>query len=440
MSNAVLDRLLEQRAEQETFIDQLLAKVEEEKRDLVDAEKANLTSVRERIAAIDAQIKPLEEYEATRAEHRANAPRPNQGTQGGRRMSVDARDVRYPTPGHYMADLVRSKTHYVDQVEQRPDAEAAQRVAAARETAKRDLQAKGIQTRAAGDVAPGDHITTDDTPGLLPVTIQGTVEEQLDGARMFLPSIGIKDLSGIPGKTFDRPHITQHVETADQAAEKAELISGELKIDGIPFTKKTHGGWVNVSRQEIDWTSPAAWNIILNDLQAVYAENTDDGSAAGFAAGVTQHVDIATADAGVLDEWVDALYDAAAMAATANGTKRASARRLPTTIWASLDMWSMLGKILTKAAIKENGIKSAGAATPTAFSGSILDVPRIMAPGLPAGTLIIGRPSQFEYYEQRIGLLSAIEPKVFGMQIAYGGYYAYGFLDKSSFAKITLTA
>ena len=440
MGNPVLDRLLEQRAEQETFIDQLLAKVEEEKRDLVDAEKANLTSVRERIAKIDEQIKPLEEYEATRAAHRAQAPRPSQGGQPGNRISADARDVRYETPGHYMADLVRSKVHYVDQVEQRPDPDAAQRVAAARATALRDRQSKGFQARAAGDVAPGDHITTSDTPGLLPVTIQGTVEEQLDGARMFLPTIGIKDLSGIPGKTFERPHITQHVETGDQAAEKAELVSGELKIAGLPFTKKTHGGWVNVSRQEIDWTSPAAWNIIIGDLQAVYAENTDDQTAAGFAAGVTQHVDIPTANAGTIDEWVDALYDAAAMAATSNGTKRASARRLPTTIWASLDMWSMLGKILTKAAIKDNSNKSAGAASPTAFSGSILDVPRIMAPGLPAGTLIVGRPSQFEYYEQRIGLLSAIEPKVFGMQIAYGGYYAFGFLDASAFAKISLTA
>lgn len=99
-------------------------------------------------------------------------------------------------------------------------------------------------------------------------------------------------------------------------------------------------------------------------------------------------------------------------------------------------MWRDLGSMLTKAAIADQSARSAGQAEPTGFAGSLLDVPRIMLPGLASGTVVVGRRDRFEYYEQRIGLLSALVPKVFGMEIAYGGYYAFGFLDATAFAKI----
>ena len=74
LANAVIARLLEQRSEQGSFIDQLLANVETEARDLVPAERSNLDAARERIAQIDEQLQPLEEFDATRAAHRAGRP------------------------------------------------------------------------------------------------------------------------------------------------------------------------------------------------------------------------------------------------------------------------------------------------------------------------------------------------------------------------------
>ncbi|MGO5090739.1 hypothetical protein ACTQ43_14725, partial [Segatella copri] len=67
--NPVLARLLAQRQQQLEFIDQLLAQIESENRDLVDAERSNITAARQRVEELDAQIKPLEEFEATRAAH-----------------------------------------------------------------------------------------------------------------------------------------------------------------------------------------------------------------------------------------------------------------------------------------------------------------------------------------------------------------------------------
>ena len=62
----------------------------------------------------------------------------------------------------------------------------------------------------------------------------------------------------------------------------------------------------------------------------------------------------------------------------------------------------------------------------------------MVVPGLPAGSFVVGRTNLFEFYEERIGLLSAVEPKVLGIEIAYGGYAAAGFLDATAFTKVTV--
>lgn len=425
--NPVLARLIEQREQQETFIDELLGRVAAEERDLVDAERRNIEAARERLTELDAQIEPLEQFEATRAQHRSAAgtvrPPANAGNDSGRApLGVQPREQKYRSAGHFLVDYMRA----LPSVDGRPgDVDAGQRIAAA-------------MGRAAGDVAPGVHQTTADTPGLLPEPIIGEILNDLDGARPLIASLGAKDLAAIPGKVFHRPHVTQHTLSDEQAAEKAELASRELRIEGIPFTKRTHGGWLNVSRQDIDWTSPAAWQAIVDDLQLAYGVDTEDDTAVNFAAAVTQSVSIPEADENTIEAWVGALYEAAVMAATANGTKRASSLRLSDTIWTSVDMWAQLGKVLTVHAVTQRSNQEAGAASPTGFAGSILDIPRVMVPGLPAGTVIVGRKALYEYYEQRLGLLQAIVPRVLGVEIAYGGYVADGPIDATGFAKIEI--
>lgn len=64
---SMLDKLQEERDAKIAFIDELLTNVESESRDLVDAEQRNLDAARERIAEIDAQIKPIREFEELRS-------------------------------------------------------------------------------------------------------------------------------------------------------------------------------------------------------------------------------------------------------------------------------------------------------------------------------------------------------------------------------------
>lgn len=434
--NPVLDRLRQERAKHVEYIQTLLSRVDEDQRDLVDAETASLTSTRERIAQIDAQIEPLEAFEQTRAAHAetVSSITPTVRNTQTQHLGVKPREMVYPSAGHFIVDKIRSQTHYGRNGEEyQPDRDAMQRVQAA--------LAGGnpvAQTRAEGDVAAGVHQTTADTPGLLPVTIQGGIQDDLDGMRPFLQTIGIRPMGGVPGKKFTRPYVSQHTKVAKQTAEKAELASQELKVDNVEFNKETVGGWLNISRQDIDWTSPSAWNLIISDLSAVYVEETDNISADVLETGVTQvGTQIATANVYDVSAWVKALYEAAAKVATKNSTVTATSRRLPDTIFTSMDMWEVLGAVVDIANITQPGNK-AGAASPQSFLGSVLNFPRIMVPGLAAGTVIVGRKSAFEFYEERIGLLSAIVPRVFGVEVAYGGYMAAGFMDASKFCKINV--
>lgn len=428
MPNPVLERLLEQRTEQETFVDQLLARVAEEERDLVEAERNNLTAARERITQLDEQITPLEEFEQVAAQHRRNrppAPREDRDDdrsqqQGSReqRLGLKDRGVVYPTAGHFIVDKIRALGYPGAQF--KPDQDAAQRVATA------------MQTRIATQ-------TTAETPGLMPEPIIGEILTDLDAARPFMSSVGIKPLPNGDGKKFTRPHVIQHTQTGEQTAEKTELATRQFKVDGIEFTRRTFGGTLNVSRQDIDWTSPSAWNALISDLQLEYGADTEDTASSEFADAVTQSVTVADEDD--LKSWIQALYSAAVTASTANGTRRATALRLPDHIWCSIDMWASLGALISAARATTASNDNPGSSTPTSFqTGDILTVPRTMAPGFPEGTLVVGRSALYETYEERIGLLQAVEPKILGVEVAYGGYAAFGALDPTAFAKVSTVA
>lgn len=420
-----LDRLITERTQAETSITGILDEIGED-RDISDAEMIQVRAARERIEQLDGQIEPLQalqdRFDAHGETVRNITPtvteqrQPSAGPADGR-LTITPREVTYASAGEFMVDLVRSLDVPRDHA---ASVDAAQRVAAA-------------LGRAVGDIAPGDHLTTADTPGLLPVSILGPILTDLDGARPLIGLIGAKDLGGIPGATFNRPAITKHHDqgTGKQTAEKAEGQGGEVKIGGIPFAKESFLRWTNISMQVIDWTSPGVWDVLLQEFLNEYALDTEIDAETKLLAGVTQSEAVPSDD---YVGWVNAFYAAQTKIVAASGNRRRSVLRSPDTILCSLDMDASIGALLDIAAATAQKVEG----TPLQrFGGILAKTPRYMLPGLPNGTVLFGRAKSFEFYEQRKGLLQQVEPKVMGIEVAYGGYAASGHTDATLFCKVT---
>jgi hypothetical protein len=412
MPNAVLDRLRADRDRQITFVDETLSRVEVDGRDLVDAEVANLAAARERIGQLDQQISPLEEFEALRETHttavaRIAAPRPAYAVPVGGPQPSDR--LPWGTPGGYIVDYIAARGYM-------SDPRTGQRLPADPEAQRRIEFALANQTTA-------------DTPGLLPHLIVGGVVSLIDASRPFISSIGgARPMGGIPGKSFGRPKITQHTLAGLQTAEKTELPTRKMVIGEVVFNKLTKGGAVDVSRQDIDWTSPAAWDILVRDLADSYAIDTENEAADAFAAGAgTTNAAVPVVPPVTLDKLAQALYAAA-------GKVYASSKRLPDRIWMSVDMWQVIGPILDN---QLASMKQAGDSSLASFAGNLYGVARIVVPSFAAGTVIVGNSSAFEVYEEVIGLLTAVEPSLLGVEVAYGGYIAFGYVSTEGVAPIT---
>ena len=419
--NAVLEILLSQRADQVAAMDSILDQIaQRETQELVPAERDLLEACRARIAELDAQIEPLEAYETTRGAHVDTLSRLPRAGSSSTPARIDASDraPEYPSAGAFLVDLIRARGIMERGV---VDANAAQRVAAA------------YQARVVADQK------TSDTTGILPTPIVGGVVNLIDANRPLITSLGgAMGLAGIPGATFSRPKITQHTTVGAQAGEKTQLASQKMTISPVSFTKATYGGTVDISRQDIDWTSPGAWDILVRDLADVYAVQTETAVAAAFKTAAA-HAPVVCA-ANTLAGWTTALYLAAADS-YANGF------RMPDRVWCSLDVWAALGSLVDvsrvvfppDALVGGDAMDSmdAGGSTLASFRGDILGLPRIVVPTFPSGTCIVGPSTLFEVYEEVIGLLSVVEPSILGVQVAYGGYVAFGTLAGSAFVPVT---
>ena len=128
------------------------------------------------------------------------------------------------------------------------------------------------------------HQTTTDSTGVLPAPIIGPVLNFVDSARPLVNALGPRNL---PSQTWSRPKVTQNTSVAEQSAEKAELTSQKMIIAKVTGTAQTFGGYVNVSSQIIDFSDPSIMDIIIGDLAAQYALQTENDATDTFLAGAT---------------------------------------------------------------------------------------------------------------------------------------------------------
>ena len=111
--------------------------------------------------------------------------------------------------------------------------------------------------------------------------------------------------------------MTQHTNVAVQpVGEKNELVSQKMTIAKLTVTANTYGGYVNVSRQDIDWSTPSIMDIVINDLAGKYGVVTEAalGAAVQAAAPTATTIPTGAATSAAVNA---ALWEAAAEVYTA---------------------------------------------------------------------------------------------------------------------------
>jgi hypothetical protein len=275
--------------------------------------------------------------------------------------------------------------------------------------------------------AAGDTITTD-TPGLLPVPVLGPVFQDLNYIRPVVAAVGARAMpDGGNSKTFIRPTWTTHPSVAAQSPELNPVSATTPVIASNVVTKSTLAGQVTLSVQDIDFTSPAALQIILQDLVGQYMLKSDDIAADAITNAASASGSTWTVTANDPSTLISAMYDAATDILTATNF-------LPDHVFVSPDVWQKLGSQLdadkrpvfpyTGAAglMGVNGLGTANMTVANTFNPFGLNL--VADRNFANGTLYVARGAAIEFYEQVRGLMSVEVPGTLGRTFSYYGYCA----------------
>jgi HK97 family phage major capsid protein len=395
-TDAMLARLQTEIEDRSGFIDNLVNQAQADGRDLDAREMELITSAKDRIATVSGQIAPLKEATTIAMESRQRSAEFEREVAA--RRSPQVAQMEYRSASGYALDRWKAQIG---------DNEAMQRL--------------DLYHRAAA------HQTTPDNPGIIPSTLLEPILNYVDVSRPIVGAMGPKGLTGSGYVS----RVTQHTQVDKQTAEKTELASRKMVITKTPIDAETFGGYVNVSRQNIDWSQPNALDVVINDLAGQYAIETEDEAASVLWDNGTMGPALpATPTA---DDVSKALWAAA-------GAAFASMQGLGRLIVAvSPDVLGLIGPLF--APINPVNAQSAGMAAGAFASGAngmVSAISFVMSAGLNAGQMLVINTAAASVYEDRIGALQVVEPSVLGVQVAYAGYFKAMVLEAGGLQKVTV--
>jgi HK97 family phage major capsid protein len=408
-NDAMIRRLEKELEERNAFAQGLIASVEDGNRDLNDTEKLQLVEVRDRMGSIQDQLTSLEATAEIAANVHARARQLDNAISSARAAGT-GRAVEYRSAGGYLGDVWQFMSG---------NREAGERLE--------------IFQRAAS------HQKTTDTLGIVPDPIVGPVISFIDASRPITSFIGPQPLTH---GTWYRPKVTQHTSVGVQgsagaaADEKTELLSQKMVISRLTGTAKTYGGYVNVSRQDIDFSGAPgapAMDAVINDLASNYAVQTEAAMATALLTVTGTPVEIAGVNTAAHSaaDLITALF--AALAAVYNVTKGVG-RYYMACSPDSVSKWAPLF-----APVNVNpSVPGVNASTfGNGLQLTVAGIPLLVSAGLTAGTVgVVASTQTVECFEQRIGTLSITEPSVLGVQVAYAGYFTPLVIDATAGVKI----
>lgn len=409
-NDAMIRRLEEELKDKNTFANGIIERANAANRDLSEEDQNLLVETRGRMEQIQGQLDNLKDIAKVAYETR------NRAAEVGReidhlRGKPQVGDVEYRSAGSYILDAYQGHLG---------DAEAQGRLE--------------LFYRAAA------HQKTSDNLGIVPEPVVGPVINFVDGQRALVTALGPRPL---PGARWTRPRVTQHTAVGLQggdglaANEKVELTSQKMVIGELEGVVRTYGGYVNVSRQNIDFSTPSAFDIIVNDLALQYALETEAATGAAIAATTTTAVeyDLTPATGTVQESIATALWTAAGEVYDAVK----GAGRLVLVF--SPDRLATFGPLFAPIN-PQNGYGSLGSAANFGQGavGQVAGVTGIMSAGLGTGEAFLLSTAAVEVYEQRIGQLQVVEPSVLGVQVAYAGYFTTMTIEEDAIVPLAAAA
>lgn len=294
-----------------------------------------------------------------------------------------------------------------------------------------------IENQSTYEAAAGD-VTTTNTPGLLPVPVLGPLVQNINFVRPVVNRLGARAYpDGGAQKTFIRPTITTHTTAAAQTNEFDAVSATTMVIASNSISKTTVAGQVSLSVQDVDFSSPAAMQLIMADLMGELMYKTDDIAADALLAAATT--------SGVWDltavDLMKSIYDAAVD--VSNGTNF-----FPDTIFVSPDVWAQLGSCVDGSnrplfpyvggpGLAGQNALGGGNAT-TWVGANPLGLEIVVDSNFAAKTMIITNAGKaFEYYESIRGIMSVEQPSTLSRLFSVHAYVSTFAAVGSMIRKIT---
>jgi len=307
--------------------------------------------------------------------------------------------VEYRSAGEYIADVYAAH---------RGDDEAGQRL--------------DLYKRVAA------HQTTADNPGLIPEQIVAPVYNFVQIARPIVGTIGPVDLGS---GAWSYARVTQHTQVGKQSGgEKTELPSRKMTVTKTPLGADTFGGYVNVSKQDINRSSPAILDMIIQDLAEQYSIETEDEAGTVMAA--------AAAVGPVIPATPNGQAIATAIWGAAGQVFAATKGQGRTVVAVSPDQLGIIGPLFPT--INPQNAYSTGfpvANIGQGEQGSISGLTVIMSAGLDTDTILVYSTAAVKAFEYKYGNLQVVEPSVWGVQVGYAGDFDVAVIEPAGIVRVT---
>lgn len=284
--------------------------------------------------------------------------------------------------------------------------------------------------------AAAPDVTTTDTPGILPDLIVGPVYNSL--IANFRPVVNAFGVRAMPqgGKQFQVPYVSTHTTIGASNGENVALDAGQYVVDSVTVSKQVEGGYVRLSEEDQDWTSPEVLQGLIDDMAMKYAYASDDVCADALVTGTTNTNNFTSANIADPTEWIQWIYTAASDILTG------SYGHLPDTIFLAPNRWASLGQLEDgsgRPLFPQVGPMNAlGSLSPNTDAGNAFGLRVVVDANLASGTLLVGSTTSgaFRFFEQNKGtvVVEAADGSL-SKYIKFRGYVGTAMVDSTKFIK-----